>query len=96
MDLAEAHIKALHYLENNERIVCNLGAGRGYSVKEVLIEIEKDLGPIKVAVKARRSGDPAEVFADNTKAKEVLGWEPRNSELENIIKTAVVWHKNAL
>lgn len=91
VDLAEAHIKAL---EHEESDVINLGVGRGYSNREVLEVVEKVTGKkLPVEVKPRRAGDPAKLWADNAKAKRVLGWEPKHSDIETIISSAFAWHK---
>ncbi len=94
-DLADAHIKALEYLNDGGKSdVFNLGTGDGYSVKEIVDEARKITGVnIKAEIVGRRLGDPAELIADNKKAKEVLGWNPKYN-LEKIIKTAWDWHKN--
>ena len=94
-DLADAHIKALEYLNNGGKSdVFNLGTGDGYSVKEIVDEARKITGVnIKAEIVGRRPGDPEELIADNKKAKEVLGWNPKYN-LEKIIKTAWDWHKN--
>lgn len=94
-DLADAHIRALEYLNNGGKSdVFNLGTGNGYSVKEIVDEARKITGVnIKAEVVGRRPGDPAELIADNKKAKKVLGWNPKYN-LEKIIKTAWDWHKN--
>ena len=95
LDLADAHIKAINYLvEKNESNFFNVGTGKGYSNKEVLEMIKKVTGiDFKIEVSPRRAGDPAAIYADNEKIKKVLGWEPRYSDLETIIKTAFSWHK---
>ena len=96
-DLAKAHVLALKYLSNggvSQEI--NLGTGKGVSVKEVISAVEK-LGhtfPIKEDVKRR--GDPAILFADRTKAKKILGWTPEYDDINEIIKTAIDWHKSRL
>jgi UDP-glucose 4-epimerase len=94
-DLADAHIKALEYLRNNEKsTVFNLGTGNGYSVNDIINTAREITGVnIKAEVVGRRSGDPAELVADNKKVKKVLGWHPKYN-LEKIIKTAWAWHKN--
>lgn len=96
LDLAEAHIKALDYLfKENESNQFNVGTGRGYSNKEVLEMIKRVTGvDFKIEVGSRRPGDPAAIFADNSKIKRILGWEPKYSGLETIIETAWNWHKN--
>lgn len=95
LDLASAHVKALEYLEKGNKSDCfNIGAGKGYSNKEVVNMVKKVTRvDFKVELGPRRSGDPDAVYADNGKAKKVLGWEPKYSDLETIIKTAWNWHK---
>lgn len=94
-DLADAHIKALEYLRNNGKsTVFNLGTGNGYSVNEIIDTAREITGVhLKAEVVGRRPGDPAELVADNKKAREVLGWIPKY-DLDKIIKTAWAWHKN--
>lgn len=79
MDLSEAHLKALEYLEkheSNEPLIVNLGTGEGYSVLEMVRAFERASGrKIPYAVVDRRPGDIAECYADPSYAKEVLGWE---------------------
>ena len=93
-DLADAHIKALEYLNNGgETNFFNLGTKNGNSVKEVFSACEKVKGvSIPLEVCPRRDGDPATLVADNSKAKEVLNWIPKNN-LEYSIKTAYEWEK---
>jgi UDP-glucose 4-epimerase len=94
-DLADAHIKALEYLnEKNESLIVNLGTGKGYSVKELIDSAREITGKeIKAVIGERRAGDPAVLVADNKKAKEVLGWNPKYG-LNEIISSAWKWHKN--
>jgi UDP-glucose 4-epimerase len=94
-DLANGHVKALEFLFKNEKTcqAINLGAGSGYSNKQIFDTAQKIIGqeiPIKV-VGRRGNGDPDELVADNTKAKQVLGWETTESGLENILQTAWDW-----
>ena len=93
-DLADAHIKALEYLEKGGRTdFFNLGTNSGSSVREVFDSCEKVLGTsIPLSVEGRRPGDPAILVADNKKAKEVLGWEPKR-DLVKSIETAYEWEK---
>ena len=85
MDLAEGHVKSLEYLEklNEQNIlgcheIFNLGTGNGYSVLDVVKEIENVSGKkIKYVFAERRDGDVAEVYADASKAKKLLGWEAK-------------------
>lgn len=93
-DLAEAHILAVEYLmKGGESNVFNLGNGVGYSVREVIETARKVTGhPIPAVEIPRRSGDPARLVASGEKAKTVLGWEPKITSLEDIIRSAWVWH----
>ncbi len=93
-DLAIGHIKALNYLlENKESNIFNLGSGKGYSILKI-IKVFKNLNlDIKYEFLPRREGDIAELIADITKAKKILGWLPINSEIETIISTAYKWHR---
>lgn len=96
-DLASVHIQALgHLQETNKSDYFNIGTGKGYSNKEVLDMVKKVSG-VDFAVEAgpRRAGDPSEIFADNAKARQVLGFDPKHSDLETVVKTAWNWHKNS-
>lgn len=93
-DLAQAHIKALDYLNNGgETNFFNLGTTEGNSVKEVFTACEEVKGAsIPLEICPRRGGDPAILVADNKKAKEVLGWVPQH-DLTDCIKSAYEWEK---
>ena len=93
LDLAEAHARALDFLAAGKASdVFNVGTGQGASVREVLDHSRRISGvDIAADFVARRPGDPAAVYADNRKAREVLGWSPRYG-LEEIIQTAWRWH----
>ncbi len=95
LDLADAHIRALAYLAgDNESNFFNVGTGMGYSNKEIIEMVKKISGvDFPVETGPRRSGDPDAVYADNTKIKKALSWEPKYSDLETIIKTSWNWHK---
>lgn len=98
-DLASAHILALKYLETtHESNYFNLGTGNGYSNREIVDMVKKVSGKeFPIDFVAKRAGDPAVIFADNIKAKSILGWNPKYSDLETIIKTAWEFHsKKAL
>lgn len=94
LDLVSAHISALDKLkETNQSDYINLGGGKGYSNLEVINTIQKVSGVnFPVEKKPRRVGDPAVIYADNTKAKERLGWEAKYSDLDTIVKSAWNWH----
>jgi len=93
-DLAKAHLLALKHLENGGNTdFFNLGTKEGNTVKEVFSVCENVVGKaIDVVMKPRREGDPATLVADNTKAKEILGWTPEKT-LQDCIKTAYSWEK---
>ena len=93
-DLAFAHRLALEKLSEYNGCI-NLGTGIGTSVKEIITAAEEVSGkvcPIKTA--PRRKGDPARLFADNQKAKEILGWQPKYINIKDIIETAWNWERN--
>ncbi|MEE8142779.1 MAG: UDP-glucose 4-epimerase GalE [Planctomycetota bacterium] len=93
-DIAQAHILALEKLDDNPNQVYNLGSGEGYSVKELVQEAQRlvDL-PISVVNAERRPGDPPVLVASNDKARQVLGWRPKYSDMEEILQTAWNWHR---
>ncbi len=93
MDLAEAHLAALDYLEaGGEPCVVNLGTGVGSSVREVLDAAERASGrEVPVVTAPRRPGDPVALYADNRRAAELLGWRPRYG-LDEIVASAWAWH----
>ena len=96
-DLAEAHVLALKGLDGDVagRVV-NLGTGRGYSVKEVIDAVQAETGlRVPLAWSPRRDGDPASVVAAASLAARTLSWEPRLSELRQIVRTAWKWHTRA-
>ena len=92
-DLADAHVRALDYLEaGGESSAFNLGTGRGHSVREVVTSVEraaKRTLPRRDA--ARRAGDPASLVAAPGRTRERLGWTARRSDLDTIIGTAWRW-----
>lgn len=96
-DLAIAHIAALQFLQKtNKSQSLNIGTGMGYSNREVLEMVKRVSGiDFPIEVRPRREGDPAIVFADNTKAAEILGFHPQHSDLETIVRTAWNWHKKS-
>jgi UDP-glucose 4-epimerase len=92
-DLADAHIRALHHLRSGGQSDClNLGTGCGYSVLEV-IECAREVTKreIPVQMESPRPGDPAQLIADPSKSKAVLGWSPAISDLPSIIRSAWEW-----
>jgi UDP-glucose 4-epimerase len=93
-DLAEAHLLALGALETRDKLILNLGNGAGFSVREVIDSARRVTGhPIPAAVHPRRPGDPAVLVASSEKAMRELGWKPRYDKLDDIVRTAWIWHK---
>jgi UDP-glucose 4-epimerase len=95
LDLADAHIKAVEYLQKgNESNVFNLGNGVGFSVKE-MIDAAKEVTnkDIKVVFGERRAGDPAQLVASSEKARNILGWTPKYTNVKDIIKDGWTWHE---
>jgi UDP-glucose-4-epimerase GalE len=94
-DLADAHIRCLEYLLGGGRSnVYNLGTGKGYSVKQVVETAERVTGrPIPRIEGPRRPGDPPELVASAEKIRSELGWTPKHSSLEEILRTAWTWQK---
>lgn len=94
IDLANAHIDALSYLrKGNESNIFNLGNGKGFSVKE-MIEAAKEVTneDINVKIGKRRLGDPAKLIASSEKARTILGWEPKYTDVKDVVRDAWKWH----
>ena len=96
-DLADVHIRALHYLEEgNPGDFFNLGSTIGTSVLEVVESVKRVTGKeFQVTLSERRQGDPAKLVGGSDKARKVLGWEPKYGEIDVIVEHAWKWHENA-
>jgi len=94
VDLADAHLRALDRLgAGTPSQAINLGTGRGHSVREVIDTVTRASGKTApFAVAPRRPGDPPELIADPSRARDVLGWTPRYPELGTIVAHAWKWH----
>ncbi len=93
-DLASAHLLALEALAEKDRLIYNLGNGKGFSVREVIETVRRVTGhAIPVIEVARRPGDPAVLVASSDKIKKELGWKPEFAGLESIIRTAWEWRR---
>lgn len=94
VDLADAHVKALDYLkQGQDSNVFNLGSSQGFSVKEMIDAAVIATGKeIPFTLGDRRQGDPATLVAGSEKAKTVLGWIPRYTNLPTILSSAWEWH----
>lgn len=104
-DLGRAHVSALEHLrpgkgqpgkkQPGEGIQLNLGTGRGASVMEVIEAARRVTGhPIPAVVGERRPGDPPELVADSSLARQQLGWQPEYTDIESIVETAWRWHQS--
>ena len=94
-DLGDAHLRALDRLEEGVGMKLNLGTGSGFSVRQI-IEICREVTghEIPAVIGPRRPGDPPELIADASMAKQVLGWEPKYQTPRPIIETAWNWHRS--
>jgi UDP-glucose 4-epimerase len=94
-DLCDAHLRALdHLIGGGKTEIFNLGNGRGFSVLEVIQSASSVTGKeIPYSVVERRAGDPPVLVASAEKARQQLKWEPRYTELGEIIETAWRWHQ---
>jgi len=94
-DLARAHVLALTARLEAPFTVCNLGAGAGVSVRELVEAVRRITGrlvPVREA--APRPGDPAMLVADIRHAGRVLGWQPEHSSLDAILSSAWTWRRS--
>lgn len=96
LDLADAHVKALNRLLGGDRgDAYNVGTGVGTTVREVLAAIGRALGQdVPHAVADRRAGDPPALFAAAEKIRRDLEWDPRWTDIDSIVDTAVTWAQN--
>ena len=95
VDLVSAHFLALDTLENQEKLVYNLGNGKGYSVREVIETAREVTGhSIPVEETPRRPGDSPRLVASSEKIRNELGWEPQIPDLKDIIHSAWSWHQS--
>jgi UDP-glucose 4-epimerase len=98
-DLADAHLRALEATapgdgRTDEPLVCNLGSGGGFSVREVIDAAKGVVGrAIPYSIGPRRAGDPAVLVADIARADAVLGWRPARSSLEAMIRSTWDWRQ---
>ncbi len=92
-DLADAHIRAVERLEQGS-ISLNLGTGIGHSVLEVMQSVERTSGrPVPHRICPRRPGDPASLIAAAQHAQQELAWRPRYTDLDEIVRTALLWRE---
>src|SRR3990167_11279860 len=96
IDIADAHWRAYMYLKQGKSSdIFNLGTSSGLTVKEIINSVEKAYGSkVNTLEKSPRWGDPSTLIADASKAKNILGWEPKFSDIDFIIKSAFVFKRN--
>lgn len=92
-DLADAHVASVEYLLNGgDSVALNLGSGVGFTVLEVIREVERQSGrTVPFEFHPRRDGDAEQLYASNEKAQSVLGWRPKCSDLATICRTALAF-----
>lgn len=93
-DLSRAHIAVFDKLETpGTALFYNLGTGTPTSVLDVIYAVEKVTGKkVHYVTGPRRAGDPPALYADSTKAKTELNWEPQFTTIEPIVASAWKWH----
>ena len=93
-DLAQAHLLALHALNDRKQLVYNIGNGEGFSVLQVVESVRRVTGrEIAVELCERRPGDPAVLVASSDAIKRDLHWAPRFTQLDDIVLSAWEWHQ---
>jgi UDP-glucose 4-epimerase len=93
-DLARAHMLAFDALKDRDHVIYNLGNGVGFTVREVIESARRVTGhPIPVIEEPRRAGDPAVLIASSEKIAKELGWKPKYTELDAIVKSAWEWQQ---
>src|SRR5207244_2833181 len=92
-DLADAHLRALEQIAPGRSLVYNVGTGRGFSVREVIAAARRVTGhPIPAVAHPRRPGDPPVLVASPAAIMRDLGWAPRHTDIEAIVRSAWLWH----
>jgi UDP-glucose 4-epimerase len=98
-DLADAHRLAIEATEPGDRrtdepLICNLGSGGGFSIREVIAAAATAVGhDIPFSVGARRAGDPPVLVAQSTRATQILGWRAARPTLGEMIGSAWAWRR---
>jgi UDP-glucose 4-epimerase len=93
-DLAEAHLLAFRALDDRSRMIYNLGNGQGFTVRQVVESARRVTGhSIPVEELPRRAGDPAVLIASSAKIETELGWKPKYTQLDDIVRSAWDWHQ---
>ncbi len=96
LDLAQAHLDALNVLlDGHLGGGFNVGTGVGTTVREVLASIERVTGtPVPHSEADRRDGDPPALYAQADRVREALSWEPRFTDIDDIVRTAADWARS--
>lgn len=95
LDLAQAHILTMEALDRTGSRTYNLGNGHGFSVMQVIETCRQVTGhPIPYTIGPRRIGDPAILIASSERIRQELGWQPRFTSLEEIVRSAWEWHQH--
>ena len=95
LDLAQAHILTMEALDRTGSRTYNLGNGHGFSVMQVIETCRQVTGhPIPHTIGPRRVGDPAILIASSERIRQELGWQPRFTSLEEIVRSAWEWHQH--
>jgi UDP-glucose 4-epimerase len=93
-DLAQAHLLAFEALADRDRLIYNIGNGRGFTIREVIESARRVTGhPIPVEEVERRPGDPAVLIASSEKIERELGWPREFDKLDEIVASAWKWHQ---
>jgi UDP-glucose 4-epimerase len=85
---------AMEALEPGRGNFYNLGIGHGYSVRQVIESVKRVTGrDTRVTEGSRRPGDPPMLYANSDRAQTELGWRPKVTDLDEIVRTAWAWHE---
>jgi len=94
-DLVSAHMLALDALGERDRLVYNVGSGKGFSVREVIEAARAVSGhPIPAVELPRRPGDSARLVASSERIRQELGWKPEHDNIHDILASAWEWHRS--
>ena len=94
-DLADAHVLALPAIVKGQGAFYNVGTGSGHSVRQVISAAEAVIGrPVPFTVAPRRPGDPPVLVASGDRIARDLGWKPKLSSLQDILRSAWKWHQS--
>ncbi len=95
VDLAEAHVLAVRALiDGGDSAIMNVGTGSGVTVKEMIAAATRVLNaPVPHSIGPRRSGDPPSLVADSRLLQQQLGWKPKHSDIETILRDAALWQR---